>query len=567
MIKSLRIRNLATIEDLELRLDEGFAILTGETGAGKSIIIDAIKLILGEKGSADLIRTGKKESHIEGIFDTSNGHAAIEEIPPGEGTEILIQRQLSEKGPGKAYLNGVLVPLRELRKLGPHLIDIYGQNDHIFLLHLENHLRYLDAFLDNPELISHVHRSSRELRKLIVEKSALESAEKEREQRLDFLAYQIREIESARLKPGEDEELLREREILRNAEKIAILVDKALDLAYEHEASVLPLIAKCRTVIEELGTYDPSFSDFTSGLEEATIFFQDMADSLIRFRDRRAEAPENLEELEERLSVLEKLKRKYGNSIEAILERLEAFRRELTGLATNRDRLLELDNLIEKEFITYKDFAMKLSRLRKEKSRELGKLIENEISLLGMKKAKFIIQTSVVTPSLDDVHTIREQGTDDVEFVISPNPGEELRPLRKIASGGELSRIMLALKSVGRDEELAKTLIFDEIDSGIGGKTAEFIAQKLKKLARFHQVLCVTHLPQIASSAAHHFRVDKKIEKARTFTKIQKLTREERAMEIARLIAGSRVTESSLKTAREMLEHHLERKSSPHAKG
>ena len=556
MIKFLRVRNLATIEDLEIHLDEGFSILTGETGAGKSIIIDAIRLILGEKGSPDLVRTGRKEAFIEAVFDVSGEAPDLAGLPEPEDGELLIQRSITDQGTGKASVNGALVPIRRLRELGGRLIDIYGQNDHVFLLHLENHLGYLDDILADPGLVRDTTSSAQELRRLLQEKRDLEAKEKEREQRLDFLAYQIKEIEAAGLRPGEDESLLREREILKNAEKIAGLVDKALDLAYLGEDSLLPRLARLRSVLGDLSAYDETFGEFRPGLQDAAILLQDAADSLVRFKDRRAEAPENPEEVEERLSVIEKLKRKYGGTIGAIIAHGEAVRRERAGLESGRERLRELESVIQSKFRGYCDFAARLGAERKKAAETLGRTIEKEIALLGMTKARFKVQLTEVPPSLADPATVRDQGAQDAEFLLSPNPGEELRPLRRIASGGELSRMMLALKSAGKDSESQKTLIFDEIDSGIGGKAAEFIAQKLRHLAGRHQVICITHLPQIASSAVHHFHVDKKVEKERTFTGARKLDRAERVEEIARLIAGSRLTEASRQIAREMLEGH-----------
>jgi DNA repair protein RecN (Recombination protein N) len=557
MIKFLRVRNLATIEDLEVHLDPGFSILTGETGAGKSIIIDAVRLILGDKASPDLVRTGKKEASIEAVFDVSRSPVDLGELPAAEDGELFIQRQVTDQGTGKAYVNGTLVPVRRLRELGQQLVDIYGQNDHVFLLHLDNHLRYLDGFLANPSLLRDTARAAQELRRLVQEKRELEAREKERDERLDFVAFQVREIEAARVRPSEDAELLKKREILKNSEKIAALVDRGLDIAYLREDALIPLLSRLRAVLGELAAYEASFQDSRAGLEETAIRLQDVADALVRFKDKNAEVPENAEAIEERLSLLEKLKRKHGGTIEAVNERLAALRQEQAALTTGRERLSDLETEIGTKFAEFAGLCRKLGTLRAKATRELQQVMEKEISQLGMKKARFAIRLDTTDASPADPATIRDQGTEDAEFLISPNPGEELRPLRRIASGGELSRAMLALKSAGKESEGQKTLIFDEIDSGIGGRTAEFIAQKLRKLASRHQVICITHLPQIASSASHHFRVEKKIENERTFTLIQSLGREDRVTEIARLVAGSRLTEASLGTAREMLDHNL----------
>jgi DNA repair protein RecN (Recombination protein N) len=554
MIKLLRVRNLATIEDLEISLDPGFSILTGETGAGKSIIIDAIRLILGDKGSPDLVRTGKAEAFVEAVFDVGGQPVDLAGLPEPEDGEVLIQRSVTDQGTGKAFVNGVLVPVRRLRELGPRLVDIYGQNDHVFLLHLENHLAYLDETLEDAGLVEDTARAAQELRRVLQERRELEAREKEREQRLDFIAYQLQEIEASSLKPGEDEDLLREREILRNAEKIAALVDKALDLAYLGEDSLVPRLARLKSVLGDLAAYEPSFAGFRPGIEDASILLQDAADTLVRFRDRRAAAPENAEEVEERLSIIEKLKRKYGGSVEAVLATADGLRRERAGLETGRERLEELAALIGAKFDGYVRAAGKLGAARRKAADRLGRTIEKEIAVLGMAKARFEVRLTARPPVLADAGTIRDQGAEDVEFLLSPNPGEELRPLRRIASGGELSRMMLALKSAGKDRESLKTLIFDEIDAGIGGKTAEFIARRLAQLAARHQVLCITHLPQIASAAAHHFSVAKRVEKERTYTGVRKLDLEARVEEIARLIAGSRLTEASREIAREMLD-------------
>jgi DNA repair protein RecN (Recombination protein N) len=553
MIKFLRIRNLATIEALELRFDAGFSVLTGETGAGKSIIIDAIRLLLGEKAAPDLVRTGAKEAFVEAVFDIAGRPVDLAGLPEPEDGELLVQRSFTDQGTGKAFVNGALVPARRLRELGEGLIDIYGQNDHVFLLRLDNHLDYLDEALDAPALLRDTARAAQELRGLLQEKRELEAREREREDRLDFIAYQLQEIEAADLRPGEDEALLREREIVKNAERIGGLVDRALDLAYLGEDALIPRLARLRSVLTDLAGFDGSFAEFGAGLQDASILMQEAADALVRFKDRRAAAPEDPEAIEERLNVIEKLKRKHGGSVEAVLARGEALRTEKAGLETGRERLQELAAVIGTRFKTYAGLAARLGAARRKAAESLARTIEKEIGQLGMDKARFEVRLAEAPPVPDDPATIRDRGADDAEFLLSPNPGEELRPLRRIASGGELSRMMLALKSAAQDKDSGKTLIFDEIDAGIGGRTAEFIARKLGRLAGRNQVLCITHLPQIATAAAHHFHVDKRVENKRTYTAARRLEGEDRVEEVARLIAGSRLTEASRQIAREML--------------
>jgi len=496
MIKSLRIKNLATIEDIELNFKQGFSILTGETGAGKSIIIDGIKLLLGEKGSADIIRTGKKEASIEAIFFLPQGALGDKTLFPEN--EIFIQRLISSEGTAKGYINGVLVPIKKLKQLSLYLIDIYGQNDHDFLLRVENHLNYLDYYADALLAREEVSRSAHELKKLFKEKKELEAREQEREQRLDFLDFQIKEIEKANLQPEEEEALRYERNILKNAEKISTLVEKAIALSHDQENSLSTQLVKLQNITGELSDFDRVFKDTNEAVNQFSIVIKEFSAFLIKFKEEQIISPEKLEKIEERLSQIEKLKRKYGNSIPEILS-----------------------------------------------------------YLVGMKKARFKIKIEDILLSPEELDKVNEKGTEEVEFLISPNPGEELRPLRKIASGGELSRIMLALKSIGKESGKLKTLIFDEIDSGIGGKTAEFVAKKLNQLSGEHQIICITHLPQIASFAPYHYRIDKKIDKERTYTTVKKLIHKERITEIARLLSGTRITETSLQNAREMLDHNL----------
>jgi len=555
MIKSLRIKNLATIEDIELNLKQGFSILTGETGAGKSIIIDGIKLLLGEKGSSDIIRTGKKEASIEAIFFLPQGALGDKTLFPEN--EIFIQRIISSKGTGKGYINGVLVPIKKLKELSLYLVDIYGQNDHDFLLRVENHLNYLDYYADALLAREEVSRAAHELKKFFKEKKDLEAREQEREQRLDFLDFQIKEIEKTNLQPEEEEALLYERNILKNAEKISTLVEKAIALSHEQENSLSSQLAKLQNITVELSDFDKVFKDTNEAVNQFSIVIKEFSDFLIKFKEEQIISPEKLEKIEERLSQIEKLKRKYGNSVPEILSYLEKAKKEYQELVTSQEKLEDIEAQISDQFKDYKIRAKELARLRKQKSSELERRIIKEIVLLGMKKARFKIKIEDILLSPEELDKVNEKGTEEVEFLISPNPGEELRPLRKIASGGELSRIMLALKSIGKESGKLKTLIFDEIDSGIGGKTAEFVAKKLNQLSGEHQIICITHLPQIASFAPYHYRIDKKIDKERTYTTVKRLIHKERITEIARLLSGTRITEASLQNAREMLDHNL----------
>jgi len=557
MIKSFRIRNLATIEDIELSLQEGFSILTGETGAGKSIIIDGIRLVLGEKGSAEIIRTGEEETVVEAVFHVPSPVPSLEPFVSAGEQHLYVQRKIPKTGTGKSYVNGTLVPAKKLHAFRDDLVDIYGQNDHVFLRRVEYQLDYLDAYADALPLRRELSETAQELRKECRERSRLEAREKEREKRLDFLRFQAREIEKADLRPGEEEEILQERHILKNAEKVRRLLDEALDLSYAGERPVSSLLSRLEQVVRELAGFESTFRETEASIGQFRITINDLAESLMRLQDKQAVSPGRLEKLEERLSLIENLKRKYGDSVEEILVYREKAEAEIRELEAGHEKLAELEREIERAFSRYTALALRLSEKRKRAARVLEREVEKAIRNLGMKRARFKISVASALPDRENMDRVRDAGSEEVEFLISPNPGEELRPLRRIASGGELSRIMLALKSVGKEAQSMKTLIFDEIDSGIGGKTAEYVARKLRELSRRHQVICITHLPQIASFAAHHFRIEKQVEKNRTFTRVAALDFEERVKEIARLLAGSRITATSLRNAREMLLFNL----------
>lgn len=532
--------------------------MTGETGAGKSIIIDGIRLVLGEKGSSDLIRTGEKETTVEAIFQVDpNTEKKIPIATAANENEIFLQRKIMEQGSGKGYVNGVLVPIKKLKALRDDLVDIYGQNDHAFLRQVEIQLDYLDFYAQSVSLRKNVAEQAQEIRKLARKKKELENKQKDREKRLDFLQYQITEIQEAELHPDEEQDLRQDRAILKNAENISFLIEESLRISYQDEASASSLMAKLKSLIQELAGYDPSFKPAEEALTEMSIVIDDLTDSLLKFKEKQTAGPEKLDKLESRLSQIEGLKRKYGSSIPEILDYLERSKQERDELSQSHETLADLEGEIADKFSLYVSLAKELENKRREGASDLEKAVEKEIGLLGMKKARFHIAIQTTEADPEHLENIKDHGTEDVEFLISPNPGEELKPLRKIASGGELSRIMLALKSIGKETENLKTLIFDEIDSGIGGKTAEFVAQKLQDLAGHHQVICITHLPQIASYAAHHFRIDKRVKKDRTFTLVKELTFEERVEEIARLLTGSRISETSLRNAREMLDHNL----------
>lgn len=552
MLKSLGIKNLAIIEDLELDFAAGFTVLTGETGAGKSIIIGGILLALGEKTSPDVIRTGEKETQIEAIFEVAP--ATGKHLASEDTTELLLQRKIVQNGPGKSYLNGTLSPIKKMKETSRFLLDIYGQNDHVFLRQTTNQLSYLDEYGGTKLLRDETAAMIRSLKQHLREKDLLLAKKKEREQKRDFLAFQIKEIKNAQLEPKEEEQIHKERDILKNAEKISSWTEEALDLSYSGETSILSSLTRLQQLVKQLQPFSPEISSIESALGQFSINLKEFADFLIKFRELRDSSPEKLEALEERLSLIEDLKRKYGNSIPEILEFSKKAQTELNALDASSETLETLLQKIKNIYKALQVKTRKLTSARQKSARELEKKIESEIGQLGMKKACLQIALITYFPDWEEIEKIKERGADEVEFLLSPNPGEEPKPLRNIASGGELSRLMLALKSVSNDSEKNKTLIFDEIDAGIGGKTAESVAIKLTGLSRENQVLCITHLPQIASFADYHYKIEKKVVDNRTYTAVSKLTGEARVKELARLIAGSHITPTALQNAREMLE-------------
>ncbi len=553
MLKYLKIKNLAIIEDLEVELEKGFNIFTGETGAGKSIIMDGIRLIFGERADPDMVRTGEKKAEITAVIEIED-ESLKNEFPsfPWENNEIILRREIPVSGKGRIYFNGSPVPLSVLKSLGERLFDIFGQNDHIFLLDTEYQLDYLDSFGNLMPLRDEVGRIWNKLQELKREKEEIEKRERERAQRLDFLDYQIKEIESANLKIGEDEDLERERFKLINAEKLFSETESALEICYAGEKSISSFLKILSKKLGELSKFEPNFSNYLKNIEEFSLIADELGRALSEFRDGIEVNPSKLEKIEERIHTIEKLKKKWGPSIKDILESLDSAKKEKENLLSSEERLEALAKEIEDLEMEYKRLSDELSKRREEIGKILEKEIEKELSSLGMAKSRFFVRIERLSPEKSGA-----KGIDHCEFYISPNPGEEPRPMRKIASGGELSRIMLAIKSVGREKEKAKILIFDEIDSGIGGAIAESVGERLKRLALKHQVICITHLPQIASFAENHYKIYKVVERGRTFTKLEELEWDSRVREIARMMVGANITETSLKNAEEILKRKL----------
>ena len=556
MLKLLKIKNIALVHGVELELGPGLTLLTGETGAGKSILIDALGLLLGARASADLIRTGEDLAVVEALIESRDARAALERHGlPAEDDEIVVRREVQASGKGRATVNGALVPVGVLRELAPFIANIHGQHEPQGLLDPQTHLDLVDhhAGLDADRVAM-----AEPFRRLREVEAALESLRRDRredERRREMLEYQAVEIEKAALQPGEEEALRQEKRLQANAGRLAELSGEAYGALYEDEEAVLTRLGHLYRKIEELSRIDPRFGPYVEARGAVRAQLDDLALFLRDYRESLQVSPGRLDEIESRLALIDRLKRKYGATVEDVIAFGEKSRSELRDLSSPEERERALGQEREAVAGRYLAAAIQLSRKRRTAARDLEKKVQAELALLAMERTRFQTAFSPDSPtgSADDTSTWTERGLETAEFLLSPNPGEELRPLARIASGGELSRILLALKSVASLDARGKTLVFDEVDAGIGGGVAEIVGRKLRAMAQRHQVLCVTHLPQIASMADRHLVVRKQVERGRTTTEVGVLDASERVEEVARMLGGETVTDAARRHAREMV--------------
>jgi DNA repair protein RecN (Recombination protein N) len=548
MLTDLTIKNVAIIDALHISLKSGLTVLTGETGAGKSIIIDAVGLIMGNRASSDLIRSGEEEAVVEALFDISalpDIKRQLSDAGFDVDDELLIKRSLSRAGKNRIFINGGMATLALLVDIAPRLINIYGQHDSQTLLKPENHLRLLDAFAGLGELRQNFSSLFNRLAAIHDRLNNLEHAEREAERRLDLLAYQADEIARAELKPGEEEQLEEQRQLLASAEKLAGVSNEAFDRLYGGDGTLLGQLKRISGSIAELSVIDHSLQETAASLESAYLQLEDAAITLRDYASKIESDPATLQQIDDRLDQLGRLKKKYAPTVEAImaykaeidaeLEQLHGWEQSRHDLESERDQLAA----------ELKQLGGTLTAARSQAALKLKHALEHEAHQLAMKGA-------IIEPTLEALAEPRSHGFERVEFLFSPNPGEIPRPLGKIASGGELSRLMLAIKQVLPDSDVP-TLVFDEVDTGIGGATSELVGLKLKNVAAGQQVLCITHLPQVAVFANQQLRVEKLIAEGRTTTRVCELGQDERTREVARMLAGTTITESALAHAAEML--------------
>jgi DNA repair protein RecN (Recombination protein N) len=544
VLKELRIKNFAIIDDLTVRFESGFNVLTGETGAGKSIIVDALGLALGNRAQSDLVRSGEKEATVQAYFEVEGDNISDLGIHTSDSDSLILRRSVALSGKSRAYINDTMVNLQTLLDLGRSLVDIHGQYEHQSLLSLDKQKLLLDSYgklHSDREMVESLYK---EVQILDKEKNDLKQKVKERAQKLDLLRFQIHEIDAASLKSGEKESLTEEKTILSNLSRLKELTEMAYSMLFDSEGSCTEKLSSVIAKVRDMSSIDRSVSDTLNLLESAFPFIEDAAISLRRLKDRNDLEPDRLSAIEERLELIKNLEKKYGEGIETVLRYRDDAEEELRVLEMTDERLDSINaELKEKE-----DKLMKTSVTLSEKRRIVAKKIEelvmNELQELAFSNAEFRIDIRDVP--------VTSTGIDRVEFLFSANPGEPLKPLSRVASGGELSRVMLALKSILADVDNIPILIFDEVDAGIGGKTAGRVGKKLKTISNKHQVLCTTHLAQIASLGDLHLKINKEQKDERAYVEVRELVGSERLDEIARMLSG-KITEVSLRHAKELL--------------
>jgi DNA repair protein RecN (Recombination protein N) len=558
MIKWFKINNIALAARVEMELGRGLILLTGETGTGKSILIDALGLLLGNRASPELIRSGEEQASVEGVIESLDAARFLEAHGlPADGDEVIVRREIHATGKGKATVNGALVPIGVLRDLGAALVTIHGQHEPQGLLDPQSHLDLVDRHAGVS--IADVRALFQELRAVEGQIEALRRDKREWERRREMLEFQAGEIEAAVLTSGEEEALRREKQVQANAGRLLTLAGEAYGLLYDEEGSALERLRQAYKRVEELASIDTKLQPHVTGRGELLAQLEDLAYVLRDYREKLHVTPGRLDEIESRLALLERLKRKYGGTLDEVIAFGASCRKQVaeSGSAEDRERAL----LSARATLAQRYFARasELSKRRRGGAKDLQKRVENELAQLAMERTRFRVQFDPDVPALDpsDASSWGERGLEEAEFLLSPNPGEELRPLARIASGGELSRILLALNAASGLETPGKSLVFDEVDVGIGGRVAEVVGRKLRAISARHQVLCVTHLPQIASFADTHFAVRKRTEKGRTIAEVSRLEGDDRIDEVARMLGGETITETARRHAKEMVKQGL----------
>lgn len=555
MLQSLYLENIALIEKLGIELFPGFNVLTGETGAGKSIIIDAVNFVLGERTSRDLIRNGAARAKVEAVFNLNEGDAAFAALDvlgiEYDGNELILSRELSAAGRNACRVNGTLVPVASLKSVSDTLVDIHGQHEHQALLDAENHISYLDAYChaESLPIIEKIDAIISRRNELMLKRNSGFSSEREREREMDMLRYQIEEIASANLEAGEEERLNAEKTVLLNAERIRTALETAhMALSGAEEGSALSAIDTARRSMRDIAALNKDYEALGDKIEELYYAAEDVSFVLRDTSENVESDMQRLEEIEQRLKLISDLKRKYGRTVEDVIDFGKDAGTKLNELENAEALAAELDAKLDKLKAEYNVAADELSKVRRAAGDRLKRDVLNELKDLGMAKAMFDVALSDASGGEP-----RKGGRETAEFMLSANPGEPLKPLERVASGGELSRIMLCFKSIFADNDRVPTLIFDEIDTGISGRTAAVVGEKMLGIAKKHQVICVTHLAQIAALADAHLMVRKYDDGKNTFVETRQLNEEEKVQRIAQMMDGESDSPSALTHARELI--------------
>ena len=553
MLTHIHIWNFAIVEKLDLELDAGMTVLTGETGAGKSILLDALGLALGDRADSNVIRHGAEKAEISVTFDTRNATAAeawLQEHELDSEQECIIRRTISSKGASRAFINGKPCPITLLRELGEMLVDLHGQHEHHSLLRREIQQQLLDDYADHPALLTAVAQSYTQWQSLNKDMQELDRARSERASRLELLRYQVSELESLNLGKGEADELDTEHRRLANARQILQSSDQILNRLEENDQhSVTSLLSQSLSDLHELVSMDSKLGSSAELLDNASIQINEAVSELRHYRDNLALDPQRLADIEERLGSITDLSRKHQVSAEQLPALFSRLQEELGKLEQADIRAGRLQEDIEQASAEYQSRARKLSQSRNKAAKKLATQVSERMQQLGMEGGRFEIALSA-----REENDFSKQGQEQAEFVVSANPGQPLKALNKVASGGELSRISLAIQVISANVSLSPTLIFDEVDVGIGGRVAEIVGRQLRELGSQQQVICVTHLPQVAALGHHHLQVCKQADAGNTSSEIQNLSESQRVDEVARMLGGLKITEQTLSHAREMIE-------------
>lgn len=564
MLSLLKIKNIALIDELELEFFKGLNLLTGETGSGKSIIVDSLGALTGERVSSELIKDGAPKAQIEGLFSVAaNDDLQREfdesgiELDESGAPEIIVRRELSVSGKNRIFVNNQLVTQNFLKKIGAFLVDIHGQGEQATLFNPSAHLEILDEYagLKNPR--AQVAAKYAELARVQGELKHLREDEAQKLQLLDILQFQVDEIKKAGLQAGEDVQLEEEKRRLNNVEKLSTLSDESYALLYENEEATVTTLEKVSRRITELSEFEATFREYTEGLQSAQAVLEDLAMAVRDFRNHLEFSPERLEEIESRLAEISRLKRKYGGSLDSVLQHFRESEERLKNIETVELREAELRKKLQQTRAEFLTAAREIHEARLRAARKFEREIEANLKAVALEKARFEVRIDAPTdadlPDENSAARFSAKGFDRVEFYFSANVGEAVKPMAKVASGGEASRLMLILKTTAKLSENPKTAVFDEIDAGIGGRVAESVGLKLKELAKNHQVLCVTHQPQVAALADRHFLVIKEMAENKTKIRVELLKEKEKIEELARMLTGAQITDTARKHAKEML--------------